>query len=181
MVKEFQENRCPMKTALPLRLFVCLLCLSVASTFVGAQQLPPAADNFKQWAALSHKLEAAPLDIQLNRDAEVAVHEISQSPDFHTPLCTSFFTFFNKLTAEGYPYQAQVYRLYTLGSATYRIETGKTDSYGTNFYAFDSILKGYQYMLQKEPKARNRTLEDLYVTALKGKLPDYLKKDSTCK
>jgi hypothetical protein len=152
MGKELRENRPLMKTALPLRLFVCLLCLSVASTFVGAQEPPLAADNSRQWASLSHKLETAHLDPQINRDAEVAVHEISQSPDFRTPLCTSFFTFFNKLTAEGCPYQAQVYRLCTLGSAAYRIETGNTDPYGTNFYAFDSILKGYQNMLQKDPK-----------------------------
>jgi hypothetical protein len=178
---EFEENQLAMKTASLFRFFVCLLFLVSASTFVAAQQLPLASDNFKQWAAISHKLETTPFDSQINRDAEVAVHEISQSPDFHTPLCSSFFSFFNKLTADGYPYQAQVYRLYTLGSATYRIETGKTDSYGTNLYAFDSILKGYQAMVQKEPNARTRTLEELYVTALKGKLPDYLKKDSTCK
>lgn len=164
-----------------LRFFACSLLAALATAGSFAQQLAPPNDNFKQWTAISHKLETTPFDPQLNRDAEVAVHEISQSPDFHTPLCSSFFTFFNKLTADGYPYQAQVYRLYTLGSATYRIETGKTDSYGTNLYAFDSILKAYQAMVQKEPNARNRTLEDLYITALKGKLPDYLKKDSTCK
>jgi hypothetical protein len=146
-----------------------------------AQRLPLASDNFKEWATISHKLEVHPLDVDLNKQAEIAVHEISQSADFHTPLCTSFFTFFNKLTGDGYIYQAQVYRLYTLGSATYRIETGKTDSYGTNLYAFDSILKGYTAMLQKDPSARQRTLEELYITALKGKLPEYLKKDSTCK
>ncbi len=164
-----------------LRIFACGLIATLTTATVAAQQITLPAENFKQWASISHKMEVTPLDPQLNRDAEVAVHEISQSADFHTPLCTSFFTFFNKLTADGYPYQAQVYRLYTLGSATYRIETGKTDSYGTNLYAFDSILKGYQTMVQKEPNARNHTIEDLYITALKGKLPDYLKKDSTCK
>ncbi len=163
------------------QIFSCLLITSLAAATAAAQQVALSTENFKQWTTISHKLEATPLDPQLNRDAEVAVHEISQSADFHTPLCTSFFSFFNKLTSDGYPYQAQVYRLYTLGSATYRIETGKTDSYGTNLYAFDSILKGYQSMLQKDPNARNHTLEELYVTALKGKLPDYLKKDSTCK
>jgi hypothetical protein len=159
------------------------LCASSfgAATVAPAQSLPLPSDNYKEWATISHHLEANPLDPEINHDAEIAVHQISSSPDFHTPLCSSFFAFFNKLTADGYPYQAQIYRLYTLGSATYRIETGKTDAYGTNLYAFDSVLKAYSVMVHQEPNARQRVLEDLYVTTLKGKLPEYLKKDSTCK
>jgi hypothetical protein len=169
-----------------LRSFALCASLFGAATLASAQApatqaLALPSDNYKEWASISHHLEANPLDPQLNHDAEIAVHQISSSPDFHTPLCSSFFSFFNKLTADGYPYQAQIYRLYTLGSATYRIETGKTDAYGTNLYAFDSILKAYSVMVHQEPNARQRVLEDLYITTLKGKLPEYLKKDSTCK
>jgi len=175
----------PSRTSAPLlrffALFFAISALVSCAAVAHAQQLSLPTENYKQWAAIFHKLEDDPLNPEINHDAEIAVHEISQSADFHTPLCSTFFSFFNKLTADGYLYQAQIYRLYTLGSATYRIETGKTDPYGTNLYAFDSVLKGYSNMVKKEADARQRTLEDLYITALKGKLPDYLKKDRTCK
>jgi hypothetical protein len=159
-----------------------LLLLFPAAVATGSHaQATPSEANYPVWAALSHKLEANPLDPQLNRDTEIAVQEIRASSDFHTPLCNSFFTFFSRLSATGYPYQAQVYRLYTLGSATYRIETGRTDPYGTNLYAFTSVLKGYSSILAKNPADRDKTMDDLLVTDLKGKLPDMLGKDSTCR
>ena len=162
----------------------CSLFFTAALTLVAAtpSRAQSAAEaNYPAWAALSHKLEANPLDPQLNRDAELAVQEIRASSDFHTPLCNSFFSFFSKLSATAYPYQPQVYHLYTLGSATYRIETGKTDAYGTNLYAFTSVLKGYSSILAKDPAARDKTMDELLVTDLKGKLPDMLGKDSTCR
>ena len=141
----------------------------------------PSEATYASWVEISHQLEAEPLDPQVSRDAEVAVQEVAASPDFHTPLCSSFFTLFNKLSADGYPYQALVYRLYTLGSATYRIQTGKTDPYGTNLYAFTSVLKGYQSLIKKNPNAQNKTMEDLLLTDIKGKLEERLKKDSSCR
>ncbi len=169
-----------MKTGSRLRLFSLCTLLLVAASLVSAQTTHSEA-NYPAWTAISHKLEADPLDPQLNRDAEVAVQEVSTSPDFHTPLCSSFFNFFSKLSTTGYPYQAQIYRLYLLGSATYRIETGKTDPYGTNTYAFTSVLKGYTAIIAKDPNAHVKTMDDLLMTDLKGKLPDMLKKDSTCR
>lgn len=162
----------------------CSLFFTAALTLVAAtptRAQSAAEANYPAWAALSHKLEANPLDPQLNRDAELAVQQIRASSDFHTPLCNSFFSFFSKLSATAYPYQPQVYHLYTLGSATYRIETGKTDAYGTNLYAFTSVLKGYSSILAKDPAARDKTMDELLVTDLKGKLPDMLGKDSTCR
>ncbi len=162
----------------------CSLFFTAALTLVAAtptRAQSAAEANYPAWAALSHKLEANPLDPQLNRDAELAVQQIRASSDFHTPLCNSFFSFFSKLSATAYPYQPQVYHLYTLGSATYRIETGKTDAYGTNLYAFTSVLKGYSSILAKAPAARDKTMDELLVTDLKGKLPDMLGKDSTCR
>ena len=170
-----------MKTGTLHRFLSLSAPLLLAATVAHAQTSSPSEVNYPAWTAISHKMEATPLDPQVNRDAEVAVQEVSASPDFHPPLCTSFFNFFNKLTVKGYPYQAQIYRLYILGTATYRIETGKTDPYGTNSYAFTSVLKGYSSIISKDPNARDRTMDELLLTDLKGKLPDMLKKDSSCK
>jgi hypothetical protein len=161
--------------------FLFLIGTATLWSSLANAQAGSAEQNFPAWTAISHKLEKTPLDPQVNRDAEVAIQELSASPDFHTPLCSSFFTFFNHLTATGYPYQAQIYRLYILGSATYRIETGKTDAYGTNLYAFTSVLKGYSALLDRDRSKRDKTMDDLLITDLAGKLPDRLKKDSTCK
>jgi hypothetical protein len=169
-----------MKTG-TLHRFFLFCALSTLAVGLAAAQAPAPEANFPVWTALSHKLEADPLNPALNKDAELAVQELSTSSDFHTPLCNSFFSFFNKLTASGYPYQAQIYRLYILGSATYRIETGKTDPYGTNLYAFTSVLKGYSTILAHDPVSRDKVMDSLLVTDLKGKLPDLLKKDSTCR
>jgi hypothetical protein len=165
--------------------YFLLLALSALLT-VGhalAQHLPqPASEaNYPVWTGISQKLEADPLNPAINKDAEMAVQELAASSDFHTPLCNSFFSFFNKLTTTGYPYQAQIYRLYILGSATYHIQTGKTDPYGTNLYAFTSVLKGYSTILSRDPVSRDKVMDSLLVTDLKGKLPDLLKKDSTCR
>jgi hypothetical protein len=161
------------------------LLVSLVSSAFGpaiAQHPAPASEaNYPVWTALSHRLEGDPLNPTYNKDAEMAVQELSASSDFHTPLCNSFFSFFNKLTTTAYPYQAQVYRLYILGSATYHIETGKTDPYGTNLYAFTSVLKGYSTILSRDPVSRDKVMDSLLVTDLKGKLPDLLKKDSTCR
>lgn len=164
-----------------LYLFLYLFTAAPIAAVAQTSSQTPSEANYPVWASLSHKLEADPLNPQLNRDAEIAVQEVRASADFHPPLCNSFFTFFSKLSATGYPYQAQVYRLYTLGSATYHIETGKNDAYGTNLYAFTSVLKGYSSILAKNPAARDKTMDDLLVTDLKGKLPDMLGKDSTCR
>jgi hypothetical protein len=169
-----------MKSASLINLLSLSTLLLIATSIAGAQTAPAEA-NYPAWTAISHRLEANPLDPQLNRDAEVAVQEVSASPDFHTPLCSSFFNFFSKLSATGYPYQAQIYRLYLLGSATYRIETGKTDPYGTNTYAFTSVLKGYTSIINKDPNARDKTMDGLLLIDLKGKLPDMLMKDTTCR
>jgi hypothetical protein len=163
----------------------CLLlsafALFTAATAAAQHPQPASEANYPVWTVLSHKLEGDPLSPALNKDAEMAVQELSASSDFHTPLCNSFFSFFNKLTTTGYPYQAQIYRLYILGSATYHIETGKTDPYGTNLYAFTSVLKGYSTILSHDPVSRDKVMDSLLVTDLKGKLPDLLKKDNTCR
>lgn len=129
-----------------------------------------------RWVAASHQLEDGPLDPSANHNAEVALQEIKTDPNFHLELGPAFFNFFKDLTNSGYPYQAQMVRLYMLGSSTYLIENGKSDTNASSVYALNSVLKGYNAILLRDPAARNKVLDNLEIVDLKGKLPEYVAK-----
>src|SRR5947209_2091773 len=134
------------------------LFLTVCSVAFTQDSKTPIPDERKHWVEVTHKFETAPLDEDAFHDARFAVAEIASSHDFHAVLCEGFYTEFNEST---YAYHAQVRVLYMLGAAAYQIETGKTDSEGTNLYALHSVLKGYAAILREQPKSTDKKLDQL--------------------
>ncbi len=143
-----------------------------AQTEPGQSRL--ALPDHRHWVAVCHELEAAPLDEQANRDAELALQEIKQDVEFHMELGPAFFNFVRDLNSSGYPYQAQMVRLYMLGSSAYLVETGRNDTNASSVAALTSVVKGYNAVLQKQPSARTKVLDTLLIAEIKGKLPEYV-------
>jgi len=145
-----------------------------AQTEPGQSRL--ALPDRRHWVEVCHELEAAPLDDQANRDAEMALQEIKQDVEFHMELGPAFFSFVRDLNSSGYPYQAQMVRLYMLGSSAYLVETGRNDTNASSVAALTSVVKGYNAVLQKQPTARTKVLDTLLIADIKGKLPEYVAK-----
>jgi hypothetical protein len=61
--------------------------------------------------------------------------------------------------------------------AVYQVETGKSDTSGENLYALRSVLKTYNSAIAKDPKLRDKKLDQLNTMDKDGKLPDLITKD----
>jgi hypothetical protein len=152
---------------------ILLAAALITATLPTLAQDTSTADEHKHWVEVTHKFETAPLDDDALHDARFTVAEIASSHDFHAVLCEAFYTDFNE---SKYVYHAQIRLLYLLGAAAYQIETGKTDSEGTNLYALHSVLKGYAAILREQPKETDKKLDELAKSDAAGKLSDLIKK-----
>ena len=132
------------------------------------------AEERKQWASITHRLEASPLDQNANKEGERADKQIAGTHDFHVTLCWNLF---NELQGLPYTYQHVILRQYKLASATFQIENPDkvSDHLTTNLFALESIFKSYSAILILKPNARSKFLDDLIVKENEGKLADKIR------
>jgi len=74
-----------------------------------------------QWAAITHKLESAPLDDNVNQQGEAGLKRLSDVHDIHVPLCPAILSEFNGMK---YAYTHMMTRQYMLASAAFLIGLG---------------------------------------------------------
>jgi len=127
-----------------------------------------------QWAAITHKLESAPLDDNVNQQGEAALKRLSDVHDIHVPLCPAILSEFNGMK---YAYAHTITRQYMLASAAFLIENPDkaADTKAANIAAVESVLKTYQAIQQQKPDAKAKALDDLLKKQSQGKLKDSLK------
>ncbi len=134
------------------------------------------------WPVITHKLEADPLDPDLQKQGEHAAKRISDVNDFHVLLCVGFVM---ELRALHYEYAPQIWRQYLLATTSYEVEHSMTgdektfDLNAINVFALESVLKVYSNLLCQAPKSHSHYLDDLLKKQSEGKLPDAVAK--TCK
>ncbi len=156
-----------------LRSSAFVLAAAIATSSLVTAQTTSTHEQRAHWAEVTHKFESSPLGADAARDAEIVVKQITEVSDFHAVHCASFF---KELNDSPYEYHAPILLLYILGGATYQVESGKTDSEGTNLYAFHSVLKGYAAILREHPAAKDEKLDELAKMDAQGKLPYMIEK-----
>jgi len=127
-----------------------------------------------QWVAITHKLESAPLDDNVNQQGETALKRLSDVHDIHVPLCPAMLSEFNGMK---YAYAHTITRQYMLASAAFLIENPDraADTKAANLAAVESVLKTYQAILEQKPDVKAKALDDLLKKQSQGKLKDSLK------
>jgi hypothetical protein len=123
------------------------------------------------WAATLHKLEADPLDPQVQAEAAHAANRLKDVDDVTIAPCGTFAEFPVKWN------KSWGVIAYLLAMSTYQVETGKTDTRGENLYAMHSLLKTYASAIAKDPKLHDKKFEQLSQMDAQGKLGDLLDKD----
>jgi hypothetical protein len=156
--------------------WILALCFLSTVTFQrAAAQDTSTPDERAQWAEITRKLETAPLDEALNKQAEGAFKRVMDVHDFHVPLCGALFVEFNGMK---YVYAHAITRQFMLASAAFMIENPDkaSDNNAMNLAAVESTLKAYQAILQQKPDAKSKILDDLLKKQSQGKLQDAVQK-----
>jgi len=127
------------------------------------------------WIELTRKLEADPLDSQLNKYAEIAVKRLIEVKDIHVAICGAVFS---DLGASKYKYSGQITRQYLLASAVFVIQNPDKagDAALANLSAVQSVLKVYNAILQSKPKEHSKSLDELVKEQNAGSLESSIHK-----
>jgi len=140
-----------------------------------AAQATSTPEERAQWVEVTHKLEGAPLNDNLNQEGEAALKRVSDVHDIHVPLCPAVLSEFNRMK---YVYSHTITRQYMLASAAFLIENPEkaADTKATNLAAVESVLKTYQAVLRQKPDAKAKALDDLLKKQSQAKLDGSLQK-----
>ena len=156
---------------------VSILLLSLVAAVLTrntAAQETSTPEERARWAAITHKLENAPMDDNVNQQGEATLKRLSDVHDIHVPLCPAILSEFNGMK---YTYSHTITRQYMLASAAFLIENQDkaADTKAANLAAVESVLKTYRAILQQKPDAKAKALDDLVKKQSQGKLKDSLK------
>ena len=154
-------------------LIASILALFFAlSAFAQANSTP---DERARWIELKGKLEAEPLDAQLNQEAEIAVKRLIEVKDIHVVVCGAIFS---DLGGSKGKYSGQLTRQYLLASAVFVIQNPDKagDAALTNLSAVQSVLKVYSAILQAKPKEHSKSLDELVKEQNAGSLESAIHK-----
>jgi hypothetical protein len=158
--------------ALPWVLVLCCFSTAVVQRAVAQDTSTP--QERAQWAEVTHELERAPLDDEVNKQGEAAFKRLSDVHDVHVLLCPALLSEFNGMK---YVYPHTITRQYMLASGAFQIENPDkaADARATALAAIESVLKTYQAILKQKPDAKAKQLDDLLKKQSQGKLNDALK------
>jgi hypothetical protein len=159
---------------LALAWVLVLCCFSTAVVRRAVAQDTSTPQERAQWAEVTHKLESAPLDEDVNKQGEAAFKRLSDVHDVHVLLCPALLSEFNGMK---YAYAHTITRQYMMASGAFQIENPDkaADGKATALAAVESVLKTYQAILKQKPDAKAKQLDDLLKKQSQGKLNDALK------
>lgn len=152
--------------------FVFAVLLGLMSISSSAQTDKKSTPEERQaWAATLHKMEADPLDAQVQAEAAHAANRLKDVDDVTIAPCGTFAEFPVKWN------KSWGVVIYLLAMSAYQVETGKGDVRGENLYAMQSLVKAYGSAVAKDPKLRDKKFEQLSKLEADGKLAELLDKD----
>lgn len=160
-------------TAIWKSLAIAILCGTLMQ-LVHAQDTSTSEER-NRWAALSHQLEANPLDEGLRKEADDAIHRVIHVNDFHVKLCEGVLNEFKSLD---YVHHPAIFRQYFIGAAAFEVEHPDqgNDMLKANIGAVESVLRAYRSILAQQPGAKSKFLDSLLKNQSDGKLDDALRK-----
>jgi hypothetical protein len=147
------------------------LFLVVSSSAIAQSGTKSTPEERQGWATTLHKLEADPLNEQVQQEAAQAANRLKDVDDVTIAPCGLLAELPNKWN------KSWGIVIYLLGLSAYQVETGKSDTVGENLYATRSVLKAYASAIAKDPKLRDKKLDNLAKIDADGKLPDLAAKE----
>jgi hypothetical protein len=156
-----------------LAFLLVVAIISIVCTTASAQDTSTPEERM-QWAEVTHKLETSPLDDSVDKQGEAAFKRMQDVHDFHVLLCPALLTEFS---GTKYAYAHTITRQFMMASGAFQIENPDkaADSKAIALAAVESVLKTYQAILQQEPTAKAKPLDDLVKKQSQGKLKDAVK------
>ncbi|HET6932935.1 MAG TPA: hypothetical protein VFI45_21605 [Candidatus Acidoferrum sp.] len=163
------------KTHIAWILALVLGLLSVVVVPGASAQGTSTPEERARWAEITHKLENNPLDESVSKDGETALNGLGNAHDIHVPLCPALLSEFNDAK---YKYRHEITRQYMLASGVFIIESPAKagDVAAMNVAAVESVLKVYSAILQQNPEAKWKTLDDLLKKQGQGKLDETVRR-----
>lgn len=129
-----------------------------------------------RFVAITHKLEAAPLQPDARADRAWAVSWLTEAPDISVTVCLTSLGF----TDEHYPYSGEILLQYAFSMATLVIEHPETarDLNAQQLAGAEGALRAYRSILGTQPDAKSPALDALLETQARGELPAFIGKDA---
>jgi hypothetical protein len=166
-----------------MQLFACysrfaaiflFLCLSLTkSTFA---QSPSTPEERTRLVSLAHQHEANPLDPGLKNERAWAIKWLIQVPDIQVGMCPSILGDYHK-----YKYSTEITIQIMLSSAAFVIENPDKakDSAAQYVAGAEGALKAYSALLQQDPKAKSKVLDEMQEKQSQGRLKDSVEEIAT--
>ncbi len=160
------------------------IAITVAGFVVtsAAQQVqtrgPSTQEERDRFLEITHLLEKDPLDAGLTNDREWALLWLIQAPDIHSELCSDTLDGFMK--EKKYPYHGEILRQLTFAGAAFTIENPEkaNDRLAQFVSAVEGALNAYNAILQQNPEARSKSLDDLLERQKQGQLQEFVREAS---
>ncbi len=157
-------------------IFACSVVLLLCCVVTAQEQTrgPSTPEERAREVAITHKLEAAPLDESLRSDRQWAILWLVQVPDVNVKLCLSLLGDYMK---SKYKYSPEIAAQLTLASAAFVIEHPEKadDPFAQYVAGVESVLKAYQAILKSKPEAKSKALDELLQKQDQKQLEDYVR------
>ena len=135
---------------------------------------PSTPEERKRFLAIDHKMEQNPLDPNLRKERDWAVHWIIDIPDINVNPCPELLGNFME---SHYRYKAEINGQAAFSMAAFMIQHPDKigDIVATNTAALEGALTAYRSILKIEPTSQSSFMEALAEQESEGKLADYVR------
>jgi hypothetical protein len=163
------------------RKIVLLFCavIGLAAMGLGQEQDQPkrgpsTPEERKRFVAIAHKMENAPLDPNLRKERDWALHWMIDIPDINVNPCADLL---GNFMDSRYHYKSEINGQVAFSMAAFMIEHPDKmgDVVATNTAALEGALKAYRAILRIEPTAQSSFMEALAEQQSDGKLTAYVR------
>ena len=157
---------------------IALVVLALTAVAQDAKRGPSIPEERKRFVAITHKMEAAPLDESLRPEIRWALEWLADVPDVSVTICLAPLGDFTK---HKYKYEPQIFGQFTFSMGAFLIEhPDKADDKGAQYVAgVEGALKAYSAILNVKPDAHSKALDELLQKQSQGQLADYVREASS--
>jgi hypothetical protein len=162
------------------RVFTVITLVGLALTAVAqdAKRGPSTTEERKRFVAITHKMEAAPLDESLRTEIRWALGWLADVPDVSVTICLAPLGNFTK---QKYKYEPQIFGQFTFSMGAFLIEhpDKADDKVAQYIVGVEGALKAYSAILSVKPDAHSKALDELLQKQSQGQLGDYVREASS--
>lgn len=135
---------------------------------------PSTPEERKRFVKITRQLINSPLSEDRNGDVKWALKWLEEVPDVNVDPCPLPL---GNIVPSGYKYSARVFGVYVMSMGVYAIEHPEKGADDTPQYlaGVEGALKAYLAILQEEPDASSKNLDDLVKMKEEGKLEMFVR------